>query len=271
MGKAENNDAISRENFILEHLEKNEYVNVAFLSKALSVSEMTIRRDLEKLEKKEKLLRVYGGARSIKRETHEEPISKRLVANAEEKNAIGRYCASLVEDGDVIALDASTTAFALAKHLKARVTVVTNNIFVAHGLSSKENVEIVLLGGTVRKASCSTVGLDMAQMMSKYFVGKLFLSSKAIDMEFGATDATPYEGEAKKAMISSSSEIYLMMDSSKLGKRAFYQVCKIDKIHKIITNQASEYNEAQKEFIEQCEQNNIDLYFAKHEIQDERC
>lgn len=249
----------TRHNEILNYLQKNESVEVSYLCQLFGVSDMTIRRDLEKLEEEKKLIRVYGGARSIQKTMYEPLLSKRLKENFEQKIKIGNYCVNCINDGETIALDGSSTALAMARLIKAKVQVVTNNISIAQELSENENIDIILLGGYVRKSSCTTIGMDAINLMRNLSVDKLFLSSKAIDFSYGVSDATQMEGEIKRAMIESSKHVILMMDSAKLGTRAFYKVCTINEIDTVVTDYCENYNETQKKFIEECQINNIDI------------
>lgn len=255
-------DATERRDMIVKYLEQNGQVDVAQLSEKFDVSDMTVRRDLEKLEKEERLIRVHGGARVLKKTMYEAVLGDRVLDNHEYKEEIGRYCMRFIEDGDVIALDASSTALALARNITANVRVVTNNISIAQELSQKENVDIVLLGGNVRKKSCSTVGFSAVTMMEELLVDKLFLSSKALAFEYGISDATESEGEMKKAMIQSSNKVILMADCTKLGTRAFYRVGSVECADIIVTNQLETYTEAQQKFIDQCRENNVELHLA---------
>lgn len=255
-------DAAERRDLIVKYLEQNGQVDVAYLSKKLDVSDMTVRRDLEKLEKEEKLIRVHGGARILKKTMYEAVLSERVRDNFEYKDEIGRYCMRFIEDGDVIALDASSTALALARNITAKVQVVTNNISIAQELSLKENVDIVLLGGNVRKKSCSTVGFTAVAMMRELLVDKLFLSSKALAFEYGISDATQSEGEMKRAMIKSSNKVILMADCTKLGTRAFYRVGSVECADIIVTNYLEAYSDTQQNFIDQCKQNDIELHLV---------
>ena len=257
MGK----NAKTRVKYILDYINENEFADVTVLSKNLGVSEMTIRRDLAKLYEDNCLLRVYGGARSIPKEMYEAPLDKRILENKNEKVKIGEYAAQLINDGDIIALDASSTSYEMAKFIKNRVTIVTNNISIVSLFVDNDLVEVVLLGGKVRKSSLSTVGFEMVSMMKNFHVDKAFISSKAIDFEHGLSDATVNEGEAKKAMINASKQVYLMMDHTKIDKCAFYKVCDTSEINDIITDH-TENQELYKEFYRKCENLNIRVHLA---------
>ena len=106
--------AEERKKIIVDYVKKNEFVDIAYLKNTLDVSEMTIRRDLRKLEADNSLVRVLGGARSIPSGMYEDPVEKRVKFHAEEKERIARYAASMVNEGDSIFMDASSTIYAIS-------------------------------------------------------------------------------------------------------------------------------------------------------------
>ena len=246
-------NAEERKKFILDYVKENEFVDITYLKDTLSVSEMTIRRALKKLEEDNSIVRVLGGARSIPSGTYEDPVDKRLEFHSEEKERIARYAASLVNEGDSVFLDASSTVYAMADYLDVHATVITNNISVCMKLKDKEKIDVILVGGSLRKSAMSLVGIETVRMLDNYYVDKAFLSSKAVDEEHGISDATREEAEVKKAMIKSSSEVYFLMDHYKLASRAFYKVCGLSEITELIVD-ASEEAYAE-EFIETCKKN----------------
>lgn len=230
---------IKRRKKIISILEGTDYVDVSYLSNLFQVSEMTIRRDLETLEKAGDLIRVHGGAKLKTKRVYEASIEKRLNTNKKEKMAIAREAAKLVEDGDVIAFDASTTALEVSKLIKDRekLTVVTNNISIAIELADAKNIAVILLGGFLRGKSLSLVGASLQTHLHSIYIDKAFISSKALNFSEGLTDATIDEGEAKQALIDKSNQLYVIADHTKLGKLAFFRVCGKEKIDKIITDQ----------------------------------
>lgn len=248
-----------REQFILDYTAKNTYVDVAYLSETLGVSEMTVRRDLSKLEKEEQIVRVYGGARKMPKEKYEAPLTARVLKNAVEKVCLGKYAASLVEAGDVIVLDSSSTAYSMVEFWEVEATVITSNISVAVALSHNPSAEVIMLGGHLRKQALSVTGFELVEMMKKYHADKVFLSSKAIDLVHGITDATVAEGESKRAMMASGQAVYWLMDHTKLGNTAFYHVSPFASVKNLIVNKSDELNQQQKEFLEQCLKTDVNL------------
>lgn len=249
--------AEERKKFIKKYVEENEFVDISYLKDTFSVSEMTIRRDLKKLEEEESLIRVMGGARSIQSRAFEASVDKRMRVHAAEKEKIAKYAASLVQEGDSIFLDASSTTYAMVDYLTVHATIITNNISVCIKVKDKENIDVILLGGNLWKSAMSIVGVDAIQMLQKYYVDKAFLSSKAVDEVYGISDATVEESEVKKMMIQSSEKVYFLMDHYKMEKRAFYKVCNLDQVTELITDESQD-EEAVK-FIANCRERGIHI------------
>lgn len=223
---------------IINLLQESNFVEITYLSNFLNVSEMTIRRDLDKLEEDGEIIRLHGGAKLNTKSVYEATLEERSNRNILEKRAVATKAAELVEDGDVIALDASSTALEVSKKIKdkKKLVVVTNNISVAKELSECKDHTIILLGGIVRKKSLSLVGPYVKNMLSTIYIDKAFISSKALSFEAGLTDATIDEGEVKKAMIENSKSVYIIVDHTKINETAFYQVCGYKQMSKIITD-----------------------------------
>ncbi|WP_439743671.1 DeoR/GlpR family DNA-binding transcription regulator [Bacillus pseudomycoides] len=245
------NSPVERRNKIIEILEQREHVEVSYLSDAFQVSLMTIRRDLEKLEKDGKVIRMYGGVKLKTKRVYEYSMEERLNSNKREKLAIAREAARLIEDGDVVAFDASTTALEVSKLIKDRkdVTVVTNNLSIAIELADVPDIVVIVLGGFLRGKSLSVMGASLKQYLERIYIDKAFISSKALSFHEGLTDTAIDEGEAKQAMLSKSNEVIVLADHTKLGKVAFYKVCDKQGITKIITDELIPLTPLQQECI----------------------
>lgn len=249
-----------RHRFILDCLRESDYVDVSYLTEVLNVSEMTIRRDLARLEEEKSLLRVYGGARRIPPHIYEKPLDNRLLENHAEKEAIAKYAASLVEDGDVIAMDASTTVFFMVDYLQDKnITVITNNMSVVFGFSRSKTVEIIMLGGALRKTSMYTYGYDVLNTLGKYNSNKAFISSTSVDIKHGLMNVNIHESETKKAIIDSADETYLLVDTSKFGKVSYYNVADLKALDHIVTD-SDDLNKNVMDVISYCKKNAIDLH-----------
>lgn len=226
---------------IVELVNERSSVRVSELSDIFSVTEETIRRDLEKLEKENKLQRSHGGAISVQEEEAEVHFSERVITNVQEKKAIAFEAAKRVEEGDRILLDASTTAWYMAKALpNMTLTVITNSMKVVMELSKKERINVISTGGILLPKSLSFVGPLAERSLDLYHVNKTFLSCKGVHLEAGLSDSSEQQALLKKKMIGQSDHVFLMADSSKFGTRAFSLIGPPDNIHEVITDSGIE-------------------------------
>lgn len=162
--------AIDRRGEILERIQQTNSVKVLDLSREFGVTEETIRRDLEKLEMEGHITRTYGGAVLNKGTSEDLSINIREGRNQEGKNRIARKVAELVENGDTLMMDSSTSAMFVARHLKdkSRITVITNSLRVPMELASVSNAEVIVAGGSFRSSSLSMIGNRTADMLDGY-------------------------------------------------------------------------------------------------------
>jgi DeoR/GlpR family transcriptional regulator of sugar metabolism len=226
-----------RQKKIVELVNERLSIRVTELSKIFSVTEETIRRDLEKLEKENLLMRSHGGAVSIEKDHGEISYLEREVTNAEQKRAIAAAAVRSIEPGDQIVLDASTTAWYVAKELSDMpLTVLTNSIKVAIELSRKEQIKVISTGGTLLSQSLSYVGPLAERSLSMYHVNKAFISCKGVHLEKGLSDFNESQALLKKQMMEIAEETILMVDSSKFGTLAFSHIAPLSKINCIITD-----------------------------------
>lgn len=238
--------AEERQKFICDYLKKNKFVDTNDLQKMLDVSDMTVRRDLKKLEDEQRLLRVMGGARSMFFSTAEE----RGNIHYEEKRRIAKYAASLVREGDTLFLDASSTVYAIMEFLTVPVTMITNNLSICMELKDKEYIDIILTGGSLRKNSMMMTGKEALHTISTYCVDKAFLSSNAISLVHGITDSINGESEVKRAMIANSDQVYFMMDHSKFGERKLNKICELNQITELIVDNTEDADSIK--FVNEC-------------------
>ena len=227
---------------IAELLHHQGAVRVGELSEKFAVSEVTIRSDLDSLEKDGLLVRDHGGA--IPREpgyvTSLLRVDERAALHHEEKQRIGRAAAQRVNAGDTIILDAGTTVIEAARLIGdiTPLTVITNALNVALELSARSAARVILLGGEVDREASSTVGPQAAQQVGDFVAHKLFLGAQALDLEHGITDSTSEIAQIKRAMIRAAREVILLTDSSKWQLSGFIKVAQVHEIDTIITDTA---------------------------------
>ncbi|MGD9048970.1 MAG: DeoR/GlpR family DNA-binding transcription regulator [Anaerolineae bacterium] len=227
---------------IVTLLQKEGRVSVTDLSDHFGVSAVTIRNDLSSLQQRGLLVRTHGGAVTRPDLSMEPPaFSLRRELHLAEKQRIGRAAAALVRDGDSIALDASTTAWQIARHLKDRreLTVVTNGLFIALEFLDSPAVTVVMPGGSLRAASASLVGELGACILERYHVQKGFFGAGGFTLEEGLTDTNQYEVELKQRMVDRSKEVIAIVDSSKWGQVTFASLASVAQLDRVFSDEAA--------------------------------
>lgn len=227
-----------RHKFILEQLKKEGYVRVLDLSEKLGVSEVTIRKDLKLLEKKKMLYRSHGSASSLSSIISDKHIDVKEKIHMDEKQRIAKAANHLLEPNDKIIIASGTTLFAFANeiHTTESLTVITSSVKVSLSLCYNPNIEIIQLGGIMRKNSVSVIGHYAENVLESLSCNKLFLGVDGIDLDYGLTTSDMNEARINQQMIDASQKIIVLTDSSKFGKRGFCKICDINKIHHIITD-----------------------------------
>lgn len=230
--------AIERRNRILAKLKAEKHVVVSELAKLFSVSEETIRRDLDRMEKDGLVVKSYGGAVLSESGTSELPFIVRKRSNVEEKLIIAEIAASLVNDGDAIILDASSTAVFIAQKLKSKknITLITNSVEVLMELSDVTGWRILSTGGTLKEESCALVGPLAESMLAAYHVDKVIISCKGVDENGGFSDSNDSHAALKHRMLACGAQKIFAVDSSKFGKRSFIEISGFDGIDAVITD-----------------------------------
>lgn len=212
-------------------------IRVTELSELCQVTEETIRRDLDRLESDGKLMRSHGGAVSVKEAQTEVPFMERETAHADFKNSIAKEAVSHIQEGDRIILDASTTAWYMAKMIPdMAITIITNSMKVALEVSGKEKIQVISTGGLLSPKSLSYVGPLSERSLDMYHAHKLFLSCKGVHVGRGISESNELQALIKRKMISIADETYLLADHSKFGMQALTQVADWSEIQHVITD-----------------------------------
>ena len=230
--------ALERQKKILEMLAEEGAVTVSKLSSILSVTEETVRRDLEKLEKQEALRRTHGGAVPIDESTYELSLEKRKSTNIEAKKALAEAALLHIVSGDTVFLDASTTTFFIAKGLKKlkNITVITNSLRVIAELSGNEGIKTIAVGGIVSDNQSFVGSLAEKSIMENFVANKMFFSSKGITAEGGILESNEKECGIKQRMIENAGTKYYICDSSKVGRIGFVKLAAFEDIDYFITD-----------------------------------
>ncbi|PSL01995.1 DeoR/GlpR family DNA-binding transcription regulator [Cecembia rubra] len=227
-----------RHKYILEELNKSGFVSVAELSKGLDVTMVTIRKDLKILEDKGLLYRSHGSATPVSPYVNDRSVNEKKLVHVEEKTKIAGLAKDLVDEDDAIIIGSGTTvvAFAQAIPKKRKLTVLTAAMNVTLAFIDAPEVEIVQLGGVVRKSSSSVVGHYAEEMLKQFACSKLFLSVDGISLDYGLTTSHMMEAHLNAQMIKAVQRTIVLADSSKFGKKGFGKICDLEDIDMIITD-----------------------------------
>jgi DeoR family transcriptional regulator of aga operon len=219
-------------------IDANGMVNASKLAKDFGVSIETIRRDLEYLESKGSLKRVYGGAIANVSKGIERDYTRRETLNIDEKTAIAQKTSELIKDGDTIVMDLGTTPLEVAKCLggKKDLTVITNCLPVGMELVKNKSTRVFMLGGDLRYGDYSTSGFLSSAGLNNFRVDKAIISASGITIKNGITDYHVEEANVRRKMIDISEQVITVADHTKFGISTFIQVCKLSDVDIIVTD-----------------------------------
>jgi DeoR/GlpR family transcriptional regulator of sugar metabolism len=219
---------------ILEMLRVDGLTEVGDLSRTLGVSGATVRRDLSRLEQEGLLRRVHGGAAPLG--TSEPPFDVVAVDHQDAKARVGIAAAGLVRDGDVVLIDIGTTTSHLARRLRGReVTVITSSLAVYEELAEDEAVELILLGGMVRRNYRSLVGFLTEHALRQLHADLLFLGTSGVRRDGSVLDTTAVEVPVKRGMLEAAERTVLVADADKFPGRGIARVCGAGDLTALVT------------------------------------
>ena len=255
--------AIERRREILARLTANGKVLVAELAKDFDVTEETIRRDLEKLDKEGLVSKTYGGAVSKHNAAIDLPYNVRESANVEQKQIIAKLIADLIEDGERIMVDSSSTALYVIKKIKEKknLTIITNSVKILLELADKPDWTVLSTGGILKKNALSLTGSSAEKMIRSYHVDTAICSCKGLDTELGITDSNENDSLIKQAMFYSAERRILALDGEKLDKKSFVKVGDFSDLDLIVTDSAP----AEK-WIGFCEERSLKLLYENNAL-----
>ena len=230
--------AIERRNAIISRLNMDGKVIVTDLAREFEVTEETIRRDLEKLESDGIAKKTYGGAVANKSLNVDLPSSVRKRTNVELKQRMAEKILSLVNDGDYVMADSSSTALFAIRCMKSKhnITLITQSIEILLDLTDKEDWNIFSTGGQLKPGALSLLGHTAEKMLSDFHVDIAICSAKGIDAQMGVTDSNEKDAEIKRALFRSADKHILAMDSTKFDCVAFIKVFDFEDIDIVVTD-----------------------------------
>lgn len=232
-------NAAERQSYVQKLLREKRHVTVSELSEELDVSEVTIRKDLNRLEEHNLLVRTHGGAILPDNLVYDRPFEEKADRNKTQKRQIGRKASTLVEDDDTMFIDAGTTTIQVARNLSqhSNITVITNAVNIAMDVVRDSSIEVFMMGGLLRSSSASVVGPYTEHMINQYSCSKLFLGVDGFDPDHGLTTTHPMEAKVNQLMIESANNTIVVTDSTKFGRRGLSRICSADDIDYVITDE----------------------------------
>lgn len=250
---------MERIELIKKELMDNHTINISVLSKKFGVTTQTIRRDLIQLESEGLINRTYGGA--ILNESKVDfavPFYRRLARNKDKKDKIALEVTPLLKNCSSIFADSSSTVVNAIKFLRdSNLTVVSNSAEVPKQLyNGKAN--FISSGGVLDRQSLSFHGVIAEHTLKNYNVDVALISCKGLDKDSGVTDSTDSEAVIKKIMMEQSNKVYLLVDSTKFGKKGFVHLIDISKLSNVITDKKPDI-----QWIEYLKQKNVNLIFPE--------
>lgn len=237
------------------------------LAREFGVSTVTVRTDLQALERSGALERSHGGALPLASAGGDSPITEAPLSVKQsryhdEKVDIARVAAAMIRDGETIILDSGSTTFEIARLLGElplrSLTVVTNALNIATELvGAPSHIRVLMLGGVLRPLSYSMVGPDAELTLSRLVADRLFLGADAIDLDLGVTTADPTEAQLNSRMVKIARETIVLADASKFGRRSFSPIAPLEAVHCIVTDR-----KAPKELVSAFRERGVEVQLA---------
>lgn len=222
--------------YILNKIQEDLKIYTIDLAVELKISEDTVRRDLNELHNKGKLVKVYGGAYLAEEKSTN--IFDIQIVNEDKKYAVGNKALSLLSDGQVIIMSGGTTNLAFSKLIPSelKATIYTYSLPIAMQLSQHPNIDLIFIGGKIQKNAMVTIGMDVVQVLSVIKADICFMGVSSISVKSGLTEKGYEVSVIKKAMIQVSDKVVAMVDSGKLDSKMPHTVCELGQLHTIITD-----------------------------------
>ena len=256
-------NADERRALILEHLARDQIVKVAELSDRFAVSEVSIRRDLDRLDRLGLLKRVHGGAVAIPNAALGQSHVAKMRHHVEEKERIGRAAAQMIRYGDRLIFDSGTTVLQVARNISGdllnagNLTVITGSLPIVQELGPWKGLHLIVLGGIYLPDYQMIVGPKTIENLNGLHADKVFLGTDGLTFSHGVTTASMLEAEVDRAMVEAASEVIVVADSSKIGVIGLTTIIPVVKINKLITD-----DQAPSDFIAALQQQGVEVILA---------
>ncbi len=230
--------AIARKAAIRERLHEHKSVRITELAAELNVTKETIRRDLREMEQGGELIRTHGGAYILDGVQNDIDVGTRQVLKIPEKERIAQKCDSIIQSGDYIYLDGSTTCWSIARKVSHRkLTVLTSSLEIANILSPFDTIKLHVIGGEFSPKNKDFVGEGAIKTLERYFVDKAFISCRSVHIRYGITDTNDGRSRLHQTALEHAREKYLVVDHSKLNNVSFSRIAPVTSVDGIIMDQ----------------------------------
>jgi DeoR family fructose operon transcriptional repressor len=228
------NQINQRQQQILDRMALDGEIKIAELKDMFDVTEMTLRRDMEKLEQLGEIRRTFGGAILIGKDI---ALHERTGILIEEKMKIGKQAAQLVQPGDSIFLDGGSTTLQVAKYLQSNknITVVTNALNIAAELQGKQ-IATIVIGGMLLDKTSTLVGPIAASAIAKMTFDRVFIGTTGATLKHGFSNSNMHEAEIKRLAIQQAAEVNVVMDHTKFGMQDLFSFASLNAVDRIITD-----------------------------------
>ena len=237
--------ATVRRRRILELLHASGSLRTIDTAAELGVTDETVRKDFEWLERHGELLRIHGGATKARRVREDLPFTERQAVRRKEKQAIARLAASRIQPGETIFLDASSTALTLTEFLpEVPLTILTNALQVFSALAERPGIDLICTGGLFDPKSRSFIGLTAEKSLRRYHIHRMFFSGNGLDLERGVSETNARQAAFKERVVDHAEDVVLLADHSKLGGKAAFFFAATADLTCLVTN-----HEADPEFL----------------------
>ncbi len=228
----------NRKKLVIELLNENDSITVQEVVKQCGVSEITVRRDLLDLESKGLLIRTHGGAVRTRAVEQLFSYDLRINRNRENKEAICNKASGFISDNDILFIDCGTTLIHLTKYISKcdSITVITNSLPVISELINFPNVKLVMVGGEAVSERRAIYGPVAERNIHQYHAGKAFIGADGVTLEKGLSSFDEKESAITQKMIENADEVFLLCDSSKIGKDSYITFASLSSVDCLITD-----------------------------------
>lgn len=234
-----------RQKNILDYLESRHSATIKELAAAVYTSEASVRRDVAELAAQGYVERIYGGVLLAKYKNSVVPVNLRDISNSAGKELAAEKAAALIQDGDTVILDASTTVFRICHYIKNQkhLKLITNNLRICQELADCENIQVYCTGGALVGSSSCFLGSKAEEFLHGVHGDLMFFSAQGIAQTGEITDVSEQEIAMRKVMLSCAEKRFFVCDSSKLGIRRSFLLCRKEELNGIICDRELNFME----------------------------